>query len=238
MSIIQFFKRYIITIARRLGVMPIINSISNIRFIIVKKYCTLIKKNSIEYIYNDNFFKLSSREYILKNSPRIMAEVIKDFFSPASVVDIGCGSGLYLKELSKLNTEIFGIDGSAAALRNLVIDKDKFLIQDVTNIFSLPRRYDCAICFEVGEHIPMAKSDILVDNITRASNLIVFAAAQKGQGGRDHINEQSPQFWVDIFKQKGYSLLAEETRKIRKILSDRKAAFWLTENILVFKKND
>jgi len=201
-----------------------------------KKYCLFSKKNCIEYIYNDNFFKIVNRKYILKDSPKIIAEVVKAYYSPKNIVDIGCGSGLYLRELNKLGIEIFGVDGSPAALRNLVIDKDKFLLQDITYNFSLPQRYDCAICFEVGEHIPTIKSDILVDNITKISDFVIFAAAQKGQGGRDHINEQGAQFWVDTFYKKGYSLLAEDTKKIRKILSDREAAFWLIENILIFKR--
>ncbi|MDD4900815.1 MAG: class I SAM-dependent methyltransferase [Patescibacteria group bacterium] len=230
------FRRYIIKKARQSGLMPIINSISNFRFLLVKKYCLLRKKNCIEYIYNDNFFKIVNRKYILKDSPKIIAEVVKACYAPKSVMDVGCGSGLYLRELNKLGIEIFGVDGSAAALRNLVIDKNKFLLQDVTCNFVLPRRYDCVICFEVGEHIPTVKSDILVDNIIKISDLVIFAAASKGQGGRDHINEQSAQFWVDIFDKKGYSLLAEDTKKIRATLSDREAAFWLIENILVFKR--
>lgn len=236
MSIIHIVKRYIIKQARRSGLMPIFNMISNFRFLVLKKYCLLRKKNCIEYIYNDNFFKIASRQAILKDSPKILAEVVKAYYSPKNVADIGCGSGLYLREFNKLGIEVFGVDGSPAALKNLAIDKDKFLLQDVTYNFSLPRSYDCAICFEVGEHIPTVKSDILADNITKASDLIIFAAAQKGQGGRDHINEQSAQFWVDIFHQRGYSLLAGETKEIRKTLSDRGAIPWLVENILVFKR--
>ena len=195
-------------------------------------------KNSLELIYNDTFFNIADQERILLNSAIIFAETISKFYYPKSIVDIGCGIGLYLRELNKLGIEIFGVDGSPAALRNLVIDKSKFLIQDATESFSLPQKYDCAICFEVAEHIPTIKSSILVDNITKTSDLVFFAAASKGQGGHDHINEQDAEFWITMFNERGYCFLEEDTKKIKKILSDHSVIFWLADNILIFKKDN
>ncbi len=236
MSFSYTLKRDIIKITRQLKLMPIVNSFNNFRLFLLKKYCLFFKKNPLEFVYNDDFFNLANHEYVLQNSPKIIAEIIKTYYRPKSVVDIGCGCGLYLRELNKLGIEIFGIDGSPAALRHLAIDKNKFLLQDVTESFSLPRRYDCAICFEVAEHIPTIKSKVLVDNISKISDLVIFTAAPKGQGGHDHINEQDAQFWIDIFDKKGYSLLKEDTQKIRKILADRGAIFWLKDSIFIFKK--
>jgi len=236
MSFVYFCRRAFIKMIRKLGLMSLINSINNFRFFLVKKYCILIKRNPLEYVYNDAFFNISDQEYALGNSPKIFAQIIKTYYNPKSVVDIGCAGGLYLRELERLGIKIFGIDGSPAASRNLVIDKSKFLLQDATVNFSLPERFDCAICFEVAEHISTDKSDVLVDNITKTSDLVFFAGSQKGQGGHDHINEQDAQFWIDKFYAKGYYLLVEDTKNIKKILCDHKVVFWLADNILIFKK--
>src|SRR3989344_6257034 len=128
------------------------------------------------------------------------------------------------------------MDGSVAALRNSAIDKNKFKIQDLTQPFVLSKRYDCALCFEVAEHIPTDKSEILVRNITQASDLIIFTSAHEGQGGHDHINEQPPQFWIDIFTKNNFRFIEDDTQRLKSLLSERGALSWMAENILVFKK--
>ncbi len=204
----------------------------------IKKYYRLKGKDPLEGIYNDAFFNIADQEFVLLDSAIIFAEIINNFYHPKSVVDIGCGIGLYLRELNKLGIAIFGVDGSPAAGRNLVIDKSRFLVQDATKDFFLPQKFDCVICFEVAEHIPTNASRVLVHNITKMSNLVFFTGAPPGQGGHDHINEQSAEFWIALFNAKGYRWLEEDTKKLKKILSERGVVFWLANNLLVFKKDE
>ena len=193
-------------------------------------------KNPLEYIYTDSFFSIARHESVLQNTPQILAEAVFHFYRPKKVVDFGCGCGIYLREFERLGAEVFGVDGSPAAQRNLAIDQKKFRLADLTKSVSLPEHYDCAICFEVAEHIPTRASETLVDNVTRGSDLVVFSSAHKGQGGHDHINEQDPQFWVTLFQKKGFEFLAEDTKKMRKALGDAGAIFWLVDNIAVFRR--
>lgn len=232
MQIAETIKRFL----RWSKLMPVITAINNFRCLLIKKWALLLKKNPLEAVYDDAFFSVARHEAVLKDTPRILAEIVQGLFHPASVVDFGCGCAIYLRELSKLGVEVFGVDGSPAALRNLSIDKSKFLLQDLTQRFSLPRRYDVALCFEVAEHIPTNTSATLVDNITAGSDTVVFTGAHKGQGGHDHVNEQEPQFWIDLFAKKGFVLLKDETEKARRALTERGAIFWLAENVLIFKK--
>jgi hypothetical protein len=37
------------------------------------------------------------------------------------------------------------------------------------------------------------------------SDVVLFSAAQPGQGGEDHINERPLSYWADIFEQMGYA---------------------------------
>ena len=193
-------------------------------------------KNPLEYIYTDSFFSIARHESVLQNTPQILAAAVFHFYRPKKVVDFGCGCGIYLREFERLGAEVFGVDGSPAAQRNLAIDQKKFRLADLTKSVSLLEHYDCAICFEVAEHIPTRVSETLVDNVTRGSDLVVFSSAHKGQGGHDHINEQDPQFWVTLFQKKGFEFLAEDTKKMRKALGDAGAIFWLVDNIAVFRR--
>lgn len=224
-------------IVRRAGLMPILTCLDNFRCHLLKQYAIARQKNPLEYVYNDKFFSIERHEFVLGQTPRILAESVQEFCNPKSVIDFGCGCGIYLREMEKLGIEVFGIDGSPASARNLAIDQGKFLLQDLTQNFSLPRRFDCAICFEVAEHIPTPTSATLVSNIIAASETVIFTAAHEGQGGHDHINEQPPAFWIDLFARKGYTFLENDTAYLRQKLGERGAIFWLVENIMVFRKH-
>jgi SAM-dependent methyltransferase len=216
--------------------MPAVSALDTVRCLALKKWCLLTGRNPLEYIYNDSFFSVARHESVLGDTPQILAETVFTFYKPKTVIDFGCGCGIYLREFEHLGAEVFGIDGSPAAQRNLAIDQKKFLLADLTQPVSVQKKYDCAISFEVAEHIPTNASETLVDNITRASNLVVFTAAHVGQGGHDHINEQDPEFWVSLFQKKGFEFLSEDTKKIRKALAGADAIFWLADNISVFRR--
>ncbi|QQG46211.1 MAG: methyltransferase domain-containing protein [Candidatus Niyogibacteria bacterium] len=190
----------------------------------------------MESVYNDGYFNVANWEYALGISPKIFAETIVNLYGVRSVADIGCGPGFYSREFGKLGVDYFGADGSPAALRNLIIDKRNFILRDLTEKFNLSRKYDCAICLEVAEHIPADKSEILVENLSKISDLIFFTAARPGQGGHDHINEQSPQFWVNIFNNFDFEFQLDDTNRIKKILADNNVVFWIKDNLLVFRR--
>ena len=57
---------------------------------------------------------------------------------------------------------------------------------------------------EVAEHLDNQFADILVENIIRHGDIILFSAAQKGQGGKFHVNEQPIFYWVEKFAKHNY----------------------------------
>ncbi len=234
--VLSHISTYLKKIVRRCGLMPMVTALNNLRCRVIKKICLLTGRNPLEYVYTDSFFSIARHEHVLGNTPKIVADIVSHFYKPKKVVDFGCGCGIYLREFERLGAEVFGIDGSPAAERNLAIPRKKFRLADLTKNIYLPERYDCAICFEVAEHIPTSASETLVDNITRGSNLVVFSSAHKGQGGHDHINEQDPEFWVSVFQKKGFEFLTKDTQRIRTALRDAGAIFWLVDNIAIFRK--
>ena len=64
--------------------------------------------------------------------------------------------------------------------------------------------------------------DALVDFMTTLqAPTIVFSAAQPGQGGTGHINEQPPEYWAQRFEGRGYDLDRTQTEALRASLRTR-----------------
>jgi len=68
-------------------------------------------------------------------------------------------------------------------------------------------QYDCVISFETAEHIESKVSSIFIHNITQAtltSGRILFTAAPPGQQGCGHINCQPAEYWIKLFRNRGF----------------------------------
>ncbi len=140
-------------------------------------------------------------------SESIVLSLILERFPIDSMVDFGCAIGRWCLEAKRLGmTEVLGIDGPYVNQESLVIDKREFLGRDLSKPIELSKRYDLAVSLEVAEHLPEESSDIFVDNLTRASDIVLFSAAVQGQGGDFHLNEQPMSYWQKKFEQKGYVL--------------------------------
>ena len=156
-----------------------------------------------------------------------------------SVVDFGCGAGWFLYYFKKFGIDdLLGIEPNKEILE--VLDKSvreniKFL--DLSKGVDLHRRFDAAMNIEVGEHMNKKYADILVENITRHTNLLIFSAATPGQGGYGHINEQKFEYWMDKLRCVNFLHSEKETKKFREYLSRKKAKKWYKRNISVFRRS-
>src|SRR5262245_54459582 len=124
---------------------------------------------------------------------------------PRSLLDVGCGTGTWLRAASDLGVaEVFGVDGIVPEA-SLHISKDLVSQQDLSKTFNLARRFDVALCLEVAEHLPEEAADSLITSIVAHSDMVLFSAACPGQPGQHHINCQWPIYWQDLFNQRGYA---------------------------------
>ncbi|MEO0401777.1 MAG: methyltransferase domain-containing protein [Pseudomonadota bacterium] len=155
------------------------------------------------HVYNDTFF-----DYIdqgARSSAQALTGLLSDWIKPQSVLDLGCGRGVWLDEWQRNGaTDVLGVDGDYVDRTQLAIDAASFQPGDLTKPLGLGRRFDLAQSLEVGEHLPTAASDALVDSLTQASDRVLFSAAVVGQGGEFHINEQPLSFWQQKFEDRGY----------------------------------
>src|SRR5689334_13346612 len=92
--------------------------------------------------YNAKFYEeiASAQE-----SAREVLPIIFDIVKPASVVDIGCGTGHWLAVARELGiSEILGIDGEWVKSQ-LAIPPENFLVHDLAAPLKLGRRFDLAL---------------------------------------------------------------------------------------------
>ena len=151
-----------------------------------------------------------------------------------SIVDLGCGNGTWLAEFRRAGIpNIYGLDHGAGVGARLVIKPEFYRSVDLATPTEVDKR-DLCMSIEVAEHIPEDASDIFVDNLTRASQRILFSAAAPGQLGHDHVNEQPPGYWIEKFLRRGFKCF-DVIRPI--IWEDKRVCWWYRQNIMLFIHN-
>ena len=135
-------------------------------------------------VYDRDFFESISAGSLA--SARTVLPMVVDLVGPpASVVDVGCGTGAWLRAFSEAGVDDYlGIDGDYVRVDQLDIPPDRFRAMDLTRPISLERRYDLVLCLEVGEHLPPSDADGLVRSLTALGDTVLFSAAIPYQGMR------------------------------------------------------
>jgi cyclopropane fatty-acyl-phospholipid synthase-like methyltransferase len=168
------------------------------------------------------------RIYTAKRVLRLVYDKIKF----GSVLDIGCGRGLWLAVAAELGAaEIIGIEGPWIEAQATYVCLDNILTQDLELGFNLNRSFDLVMSIEVGEHLSAPAADTFVTSLVRHGHFILFSAAIPFQPGTGHINCQFPDYWANLFAKHGYQPLDFIRRAI---WSDRSTHVWIRQNVIAF----
>jgi len=185
-------------------------------------------------MYDNSFFDSISTGS--SRSAQRLLPLLQQALPIRSVVDVGCGRGAWLAEFMRLGiSDAVGVDGSYVSLARLDIPLESYVPRDITQYFQLGRQFALALCLEVGEHVPNARSATLVGNIVAHAPIVLFSAAVPGQGGQDHINEMPLEFWRGLFKARGY-LAFDPFRP--QIAGARDVEPWYRNNVLLYVRSD
>ncbi|MEI6863768.1 MAG: methyltransferase domain-containing protein [Candidatus Adlerbacteria bacterium] len=185
-----------------------------------------------EAVYSGSFYQEMEDSNL--SSARVVVPLVLKFVHPRSVLDIGCGQGLWLKVFMEQGIEdVLGYDGEYVERDKLQIPPDKFVAANLEQSLQLHKKFDLAVSLEVGEHLSDKASRVFVKNLTDAAPAILFSAAIPGQGGVHHINEQWPSYWETRFREQGY-VPVDCLR--RHVLGDTRVSFFYAQNVMIYVK--
>jgi SAM-dependent methyltransferase len=184
--------------------------------------------------YDQSFF-----EYVNASARAAAGRIVpllQQQLAPDSVLDVGCGQGAWLAVWHSHGVhDLCGVDGSYVDRSRLLFAPERFYAHDLRQPFDLGRRFSLVQCLEVAEHLPPGCAESLLDSLIRHGEVIVFSAAPPGQGGHEHVNERSYEYWRALFLDRGY--LAVDYLRPR-ILSDPAIDRWYRYNTLLYVSRD
>lgn len=182
--------------------------------------------------YTADFFDLFAPNS--KMSAQTLVPIVLDLAGGiGSVLDVGCGIGLWLAEWSACGVvDVVGVDGDYVSREQLLIDR--FVPRDLSTPLSLGRKFDLVMSLEVAEHLDASVAAMFVKSLCdHATETILFSAAVPGQGGEHHVNEQWPSYWRPLFAEHGFKVF-DVVRPV--IWANEGVHSWYRQNVLLYAR--
>jgi SAM-dependent methyltransferase len=170
------------------------------------------------------------------DGPGLMFKLMNEQFHPASVVDVGCGTGDYLKAFCDAGIEGHGIELAAAALKRCHEKGLDVIKLDLVTNPKLPWKADLVYSFEVAEHLPESAAAGFVKALTTSAQRgVVISAAAPGQPGLCHLNCRAKPYWIELFHQNGFAYDETTTTRWQDVLRAGGRENWLFDNLMVYQ---
>jgi SAM-dependent methyltransferase len=171
-----------------------------------------------------------------RNSAAAIVALLMQALAPTSVVDVGCGTGIWLATFQAAGVQdVLGLDGAYVDRSALEIAPDRFQPVDLNQPLRLDRTFDLAISLEVAEHLHPDRSESFVEDLLRLAPVVCFSAAVPHQRGVDHINERWQDEWAHMFSAHAYRPV-DLVRK--RVWSSPDVESWYAQNLLVYVAAD
>jgi len=200
---------------------------SKLEFCIKKKPLRMNEPNYSSKFYSDVAISADM-------SAQIVVPLVYDLIKPHNVVDVGCGSGAWLRQFLNQGCQVQGLDGPWVENEQLLIPVENIKRVDLANFSYEGEKFDLAISLEVAEHLPESSADNFVAAMTKLAPAIVFSAAIPGQGGTFHLNEQWQSYWIEKFRLQGFECYDVFRPKL---WNDVKVASHYVQNMFLFLKS-
>lgn len=183
-----------------------------------------------ELVYDDWYY-----DKIDRGAPELynrLADTLLHVRSPASVVDVGCGTGIMLKPFADAGVAVQGIEGSRSAIRRSPVG-DRIVRANLERGVPDLGRFDVCLCIEVAEHLSPRSASPLVAGLVRLSDLVVFTASQGG--GMGHLTIQPKSYWCKLFALHGFGE-SPLTATLLDAIADIPEPWYIHKNLTVFEK--
>lgn len=161
---------------------------------------------NLQEFYSDAFYanqvngSIRSAHYFLQH--------LFSYFRPESIVDFGAGVGAWLATARQLGVpEVVALEGEWVRDQSKVDENVPYFYVNLDQPIRLTKRFDLAMSVEVAEHLSEGRAKGFVEDLTLASDVVMFGAAMQDQGGTNHINEQDQSYWINLFLERNYQVV-------------------------------
>ena len=170
-----------------------------------------------------------------ERSAQAIVPLVVERLRPSSVVDVGCGSGAWLKVFQDHGVvDVVGVDAPYVEHEALRIDPSCFLPRDLSEPFRLGRDFDLAISLEAAHYVAVEHADALVESIAALAPAVLFGAAVPGQGGGPGRNRQWPAWWAALFAPHGFRAV-DWLRPL--VWEDVRVDWWYAQNTILYLRD-
>jgi SAM-dependent methyltransferase len=187
-----------------------------------------------ETTYSPKFFGWAVEK--TESSADAIVPLVVERVQPRSVVDFGCGLGIWLQAFARHGVDDYvGVDGPWVPQDELRFPRERFVAARLEESVQLGRTFDLAVALEVAEHLPERHAADFVRNLVEHAPCVLFSAAIPHQGGTDHRNEQWPDYWAELFAAHAY-VPVDSVRPL--VWSNAQVLPFYRQNVLIFATLD
>ena len=177
-------------------------------------------------------FYYKHREKRSTQGADLVLPLVFDHLPIKSVIDVGCGTGTWLRAARSLGaSRTLGVENPWTRRHQVEDRQIEMRWQNLEEPFAIADTFDLCICLEVAEHLSPARAESFVGDLCHTSRRILFGAAVPGQRGRHHVNEQWQSFWASIFRERAYVPI-DAIRPIVWNVGD--IPYWYRQNTLIY----
>ena len=147
------------------------------------------------------------------------------------LVDLGAGTGMYVEAAQGYGWPAQGYDITDQQTRPDLVQRQSLL--DVTD----PAR--TVLCIEVAEHLPESRAGDVIDSVWRnclPGGLVIWSAAQPGQGGVGHVNCQPPAYWRERAIVRGFEMREDLEQDLHRWITAGYHMGWFARNRQVWQR--
>lgn len=181
-----------------------------------------------DWTYRSGAFNLLEQKSRPCDMP--VAKGISEWFGKTlPAYDLGCSTGKYLTVLKGAGIQVQGFDatpglgGSHPAIEELDLARPQVFHEKPGNV----------MCLEVAEHIHPENEAAFIGNLhSLCADKLVLSWADKGQGGRRHVNEKSGEDVIHLLRSIGMAC----DRNMSNSLRAKAELKWFKNNLFAFQR--